>query len=111
MKRSVLFIFVTRLSLICYLVVASMAAAHAFPMTNLGNQQNDQAMLMNEPSCHQNMGAASSTVCEIFCAAVGNVIPSVLNQVPTTFFLTEEIAYLSASLLNRDPELEPHPPK
>lgn len=112
MNRSGLLKLITWISLICYLAVASIASAHAFPMMSLNSQQNDQTM--SQASCHQGKGlikATSLSVCKIFCAAMANVIPTISSQVVLASFVSEEIVYFGSPLLNRDPELEPQPPK
>ena len=117
MKRAFLLILTTRILLVCYLVVASVAAAHAFPMLNVGGGPGDQSVNMSGVSCHQvssltnSKESKSPSSCNMFCSAMANVLPGHSSHRLFTPFSCDEITYTRLAVLNHAPELEPHPPK
>lgn len=117
MKRRAMHKLITSITLICYLAVASLAAAHAFPMmkstnsTDSGVQIIDETLSMN---CHETASSikkASPSLCKMFCAAMGNVIPNAPELSFAKLDVSSKITFLSRGLVTREPEVEPQPPK
>lgn len=115
------------LSLICYLAVSSIAAAHAFPTLinsstspqNIINPVDNESLdgitaLEIAPDCHQEPSDSpknASSVCKIFCAAMAGVMSNhLLLDLPSTIGATE-VAFVVKGFHTREPALEPQPPK
>lgn len=109
---------VTRIILVCYIAVASIAAAHAFPKAigdELNTMSSSSTSLQVNSDCHQSTESDSATssvsACKVFCAAMGNVVINHLTSVAATRPSSLSIVFSGLGVTDSDLSLEPHPPK
>ena len=107
-------------SLVCYLAVSSIAAAHAFSsLDSRMGIKSDSAEIM--PDCHQEGLSSVDSVhdeelntvspCKIFCSAMANIVPTEFGSIFSFIKPTVAVTFLSENLLSRQLAVEPHPPK
>ena len=113
---------IARLTILCYLVVASIAAAHAFPMAIDISTDDSQALLAEESAsmgdmqadCHQtntvSSDANSMSLCKIFCSATGYAVTSEMVFIVASITPPLETHALSDNFSTRQTSVEQHPP-
>ncbi|MFT6046394.1 MAG: hypothetical protein ACI9WC_002100 [Arenicella sp.] len=126
--------FIARLSILCYLVVASIASAHAFPMARTA-QSNSVTMVTDigsggsqilaveatapmramQSDCHQtktgSADASSMSLCKIFCAATSHalttdIIVDLVLPLPPVQTVSVKVSFGTGQLV-----VEQRPPK
>jgi hypothetical protein len=111
---------IVRFMLICYVAVSSIATVHAFPSFSDQSDmaQTEQILSMSEkmqPNCHQNIDKSSDTtsvsLCELFCAAMGNVISHEIFIDADLVHPAQGINSLTQAFTSFQITVEPHPPK
>ena len=125
---------IARLSIFCYLVVASIAAAHAFPMPSAAGSDSaamvmdislsDSQALLGEESvtmgdmqsdCHQSKnvssGGSSMSLCKISCSAMGHALTTDIFVDLVSIAPSIQAGFLSDDFLTRQLAVEKHPPK
>ena len=106
-------------SVLCYLVVASVAAVHAYPaMSDAVADSSTLASgsgLDDQPNCHESRDmspdSAASGLCKIFCSAIGHAMTTdtaseVISLVPLV-----QVSTLSGSIVTRQLSVEQQPPR
>ena len=125
---------IVRLSILCYLVMTSIAAAHAFPMLDesvdkgavmvteatSGDSQvlTSEAMASSgemEPDCHKSSKGSSDTnsmtLCKIFCSATANAVTPDIAVDLASNSQPAQVAALRDNFQTRQLVVEKHPPK
>ena len=125
---------IARFSILCYLVVASIAAAHAFPMPSAAGSNgaaivmdialgDSQALTLEETTamgdmqsdCHQSKtvssDASSMSLCKIFCSATGHAINTDILVDLVSISPPLQVITLSEVFFTRQLVVEQHPPK
>ena len=125
---------IARFTILCYLVVASIAAAHAFPMpsaagsgsatmvmdASMGDSQaqfGEESASMDgmQPDCHQSKkvssDASSMSLCKISCSAMGHALTVDILVDLASIAPPIQAAFLSDNLRTRQLVVEQHPPK
>ena len=124
---------IARFSILCYLVVVSIAAAHAFPMASAAGS-NEATMVMDNGSgdsqvltieetasmsemqsdCHQSKTASSDassmSLCKIFCSATGHAVTSEIIFIVASITPPLQTHALSDDFSTRQISVEQHPP-
>lgn len=106
-----------RLMVVCYLTVASIAAAHALPNLTLGSTAGGglEVSISQSANCHQaesqTITQQKTSLCEIFCAATGQALQLTHLSVIADIFNPSKQARINSALLSRALAVEPHPPK
>lgn len=122
------------IAIFCYLVVASIAAAHAFPMPSTAGN-GSTAMVMNasigdsktllvdqsatmgdmQPDCHQSQkvstDASSMSLCKISCSAMGHALTTDILIDLALIAPPVKANSLSDDLRTRQLVVEQRPPK
>ena len=125
---------IARLSILCYLVVASIAAAHAFPMASTA-KSNSLTMVTDiasggslvlaveatapmgemQSDCHQtktgSADASSMSLCKIFCAATGHGLTTDILVDLVLLVPPVQAASVRVNFPTRQLVVEQHPPK
>lgn len=112
----------TRILILCYLAVSSIAAVHAFPAIDVMSSANidkvsimvDDASITDQADCHQAMATSDSDasgVCKIFCSATGHALTTEISSDVATFIPLVQIPTLSDGLVTRQLSVEHQPPK
>jgi hypothetical protein len=107
------------LTLICYVAVSSVAAAHAFPSSISTTASSDLSSSLSvaemSPNCHQQKSdkAESKVIsaCKIFCAAMSNIIIDEFAIDQPEVKVGREITFLLQDISTLTFDMEPHPPK
>lgn len=107
------------LTLICYVAVSSVAAAHAFPssLSTTGVSEASQSMPFVEmsPDCHQLKNDEAEpkliSACKIFCAAMSNIIIEEIAIYQAELGVGREVTFLLQDVSMLTFDMEPHPPK
>ncbi|MFT5655045.1 MAG: hypothetical protein ACI9XU_000759 [Arenicella sp.] len=125
---------IARLSILCYLVVASIAAAHAFPMDGTAQSNSvtivtdtgsgdSQALAVEatvpmgemQSDCHQtktgSADASSMSLCKIFCAATGHGLTTDILVDLVLLVPPVQTAPVRVNFPTRQLVVEQHPPK
>lgn len=124
---------IARFSILCYLVVASIAAAHAFPMSSAMGSNNtlmtmdvalddSQALIAEETvsmdemqaDCHQSKTVSSdvgsASLCKIFCSAIGHAVTSEMIFIMASIMPPAQNHTLIDDFSTRQVSVEHHPP-
>ena len=131
---------IARLSILCYLVVASIAAAHAFPMAGAAGSNSaagstgvtmvmdtssgdSQALTLEETAsmgemqsdCHQSKrvssDASSMSLCKIFCSATSHALTTDILVDMVSMVPPVHATFVSEDFRTRQLVVEQHPPK
>ena len=123
-----------RLSILCYLVVASIAAAHAFPMPSAAATKDaitvmhigsgdSQALGLEvaasmgdmQSDCHQAKSSSSDasmmSACKIFCSATSHALTTDIFVDLVLMVPPVQVASVSEYFQTRQYGVEQHPPK
>lgn len=125
---------IARFSILCYLIVASIAAAHAFPMPRAAESNSSAAMVMDigtgdsraqsleetalmgemQSDCHQSKTASSDassmSLCKIFCSATGYALTTDIFVDLASIAPPLQSHALSHDFSTRQISVEQHPP-
>lgn len=125
---------IARLSILCYLVVASIAAAHAFPMPSAAATKDaitvmhigsgdSQALGLEfaasmgdmQSDCHQSKSSSSDasmmSACKIFCSATSHALTTDIFVDLVLMVPPVQVASVSEYFQTRQYGVEQHPPK
>jgi hypothetical protein len=131
---------IARLSILCYLVVASIAAAHAFPMPSAAASKSaaatkDAITVMHigsgdsqalglevaasmgdmQSDCHQSKSSSSDasmmSACKIFCSATSHALTTDIFVDQVLMVPPVQVASVSEYFQTRQYGVEQHPPK
>ena len=125
---------IARLSILCYLVVASIAAAHAFPMPSAAATKDaitvmhigsgdSQALGLEvaasmgdmQSDCHQSksssLDASMMSACKIFCSATSHALTTDIFVDLVLMVPPVQVASVSEYFQTRQYGVEQHPPK
>jgi hypothetical protein len=125
---------IARLSILCYLVVASIAAAHAFPIPSAAASKDamtvmliasgdSQALSLDvtastgdmQSDCHQSKAASSDastmSACKIFCSATSHALTTDILVGLVLMVPPVQVASVSEYFQTRQLGVEQHPPR